>query len=74
MESEVHDRLVATLAHDLRNDLATLSNLVFYLDARLKAQPNPDLQRAVTQAMGQVRHMAQLIDDLSNSGDRSVAG
>ena len=65
------DHSVGTLVHDLRNSLATISNLVFYLDARLKAQPDTELQRAVAAAMGQVRHMSHLVDDLSNSGDRS---
>ena len=62
---------VATLVHELRNSLATISNLVSYLDARLKAQPDTELQRVAGEAMGQVRQMSHLIDHLSNSEDHS---
>ena len=60
---------VETLAHDLRNSLATISNLISFLDARLKAKPDMELQRVVDATMVQVRQMSQFIDEWSHRGD-----
>jgi PAS domain S-box-containing protein len=56
------DEFIAILAHELRNPLAPVRNAARYL--KLKAPPQPDLQRAVDMVERQVAQMSRLIDDL----------
>jgi signal transduction histidine kinase len=56
------DDFLATLAHELRNPLAPLANVVQIL--RRKVLDAPDMQRALGLIERQVRTMSRLIDDL----------
>lgn len=56
------DEFLATLAHELRNPLAPLRNVVQIL--RRKAPDTPDMQWALGLIERQVRTMSRLIDDL----------
>jgi PAS domain S-box-containing protein len=56
------DDFIATLAHELRNPLAPISNAVEIL--HLKMPADPLLQSAYEVVERQLRHMVRLIDDL----------
>ncbi len=56
------DDFIATLAHELRNPLAPISNAVAIL--HLKMPADPVLQSAYEVVERQLRHMVRLIDDL----------
>lgn len=53
---------LATLAHELRNPLAPISNAVHYL--LLKGPPDPDLAAARDVIARQTRQLSRLVDDL----------
>jgi PAS domain S-box-containing protein len=56
------DEFLATLAHELRNPLAPVSNAVEIL--RMNGLSNPESQRAAEMIDEQMEHMTRLIDDL----------
>jgi PAS domain S-box-containing protein len=56
------DEFLATLAHELRNPLAPISNAVELLGAHGRADPALDAARGIIER--QSRHMVRLIDDL----------
>ncbi|WP_310734691.1 hybrid sensor histidine kinase/response regulator [Azohydromonas caseinilytica] len=56
------DEFLATLAHELRNPLAPMRNVLEIL--RLKELPDPQLRWARDVLQRQVGHMTQLVDDL----------
>ncbi len=56
------DEFLATLAHELRNPLAPISNAVELLN--IKASALPEINRAVSMIGRQVQQMTRLIDDL----------
>ena len=56
------DEFMATLAHELRNPLAPIFNVLHLLQMRYTA--HPDLQRMHGVLDRQVRHMSRLVDDL----------
>jgi PAS domain S-box-containing protein len=56
------DEFLATLAHELRNPLAPITNAVEIV--RLQGNPSPELQWATDVIDKQMEHMTRLIDDL----------
>jgi signal transduction histidine kinase len=60
------DRFIATLAHELRNPLAPISNAVLLLEAQGGDLPQARWAREVIGR--QTRHLARLIDDLLDVG------
>ena len=56
------DEFLATLAHELRNPLAPISNATQIL--KLAGRPNADLRDIVDIIKHQVRQMTRLVDDL----------
>jgi signal transduction histidine kinase/ActR/RegA family two-component response regulator len=60
------DEFLATLAHELRNPLAPITNSVQIL--KLKAPADPDIAWARDVVDRQVSHMARLLDDLLDVG------
>jgi len=56
------DEFLATLAHELRNPLAPISNATRVL--QLRGDAAPEAQRAQGIIARQVRHLARLVDDL----------
>jgi signal transduction histidine kinase/CheY-like chemotaxis protein len=60
------DEFLATLAHELRNPLAPMSNSLFILSQRDAAQHLRE--RALSTLQRQVRQMVKLIDDLLDVG------
>jgi signal transduction histidine kinase/CheY-like chemotaxis protein len=60
------DEFLATLAHELRNPLAPITNSLHILRARAPADPEVVWARDVVER--QVRHMARLLDDLLDVG------
>ena len=67
---DTRDRFLGELAHELRSPLTTIRNAAFLL--RENGDPQ-QAERAATLIEGQVRHMARLIDDLSDV-QRVVSG
>ncbi|HUQ29367.1 MAG TPA: CHASE3 domain-containing protein [Usitatibacter sp.] len=60
------DEFLATLAHELRNPLAPMSNSLFILSRR--EAPQHARERALSTLQRQVRQMVKLIDDLLDVG------
>jgi signal transduction histidine kinase/ActR/RegA family two-component response regulator len=60
------DEFLATLAHELRNPLAPMSNSLFILGQR--EVPQHARERALSTLQRQVRQMVKLIDDLLDVG------
>ena len=60
------DEFLATLAHELRNPLAPMSNSLFILAQR--EAPQHARERALSTLQRQVRQMVKLIDDLLDVG------
>jgi PAS domain S-box-containing protein len=56
------DEFLATLAHELRNPLASIFNAVRFM--RLQNTTDPDLQNARDIIDRQARHLVRLVDDL----------
>jgi PAS domain S-box-containing protein len=56
------DEFIATLAHELRNPLAPICNVISLL--KLKGPLQPDIQRARDVIGRQIDHLTRLIDDL----------
>ena len=56
------DEFIATLAHELRNPLAPIRNVISLL--QLKGSLQPDVQRARDVISRQTDHLTRLIDDL----------
>lgn len=56
------DEFIATLAHELRNPLAPIRNVISLL--KLKGPLQPDVQRARDVISRQLDHLTRLIDDL----------
>jgi signal transduction histidine kinase len=56
------DEFLATLAHELRNPLASIANVLTFF-ARQELQ-DPQFQKALSIITRQVRHLSRLIDDL----------
>ena len=56
------DDFLAMLAHELRNPLAPIRNIVQFL--QMKGPPDADLRRARDVLERQVHHLARLVDDL----------
>jgi PAS domain S-box-containing protein len=56
------DEFLATLAHELRNPLAPIRNAARSI--RLKAESDPQLQRAQAIIDRQIDHLSRLVDDL----------
>jgi PAS domain S-box-containing protein len=56
------DEFIATLAHELRNPLAPIRNVISLL--QLKGSLQPDVQRARDVISRQIDHLTRLIDDL----------
>ncbi len=62
VESQRKDEFLATLAHELRNPLGPVHNLLEVL--RLKGAPTPDVEWAQNVIQRQVRRISRLVDDL----------
>lgn len=56
------DEFLATLAHELRNPLATIRNGIEVL--RMVAAPNASLDRTAQMMARQMQHLVRLVDDL----------
>ena len=56
------DEFIATLAHELRNPLAPIRNVVSLL--QLQESPDPNVRRARDVISRQIDHLTRLIDDL----------
>jgi signal transduction histidine kinase/CheY-like chemotaxis protein len=56
------DEFLATLAHELRNPLAPISNAARIL--QMRGDPSPQAQAAQDVIVRQVTHLARLVDDL----------
>ncbi|HEX9147468.1 MAG TPA: PAS domain S-box protein [Candidatus Binatia bacterium] len=56
------DEFIATLAHELRNPLAPIRNVISLL--QLQGSPDPDVCRARDVISRQIDHLTRLIDDL----------
>ena len=56
------DEFIATLAHELRNPLAPIRNVISLL--QLQGSPDPNVSRARDVISRQIDHLTRLIDDL----------